>query len=605
MQIHELDTFNGNLDAAAYAVVDDGENTGKVSVPTLLSEALTGLAAANARIDNIITSPAPTDAEIVDARLGDDGIVYPSLGDAIRGQISELKTGQSVTIPGYWAEAWTSGIGGNIYRSDTLMIPAGAELKTVRYYSNNANTPGYIFVVDSSGKILDKIATTSASSGWNSVAVNKTYSDDGYIAVSALTIANTYSLGVQTEKYSTGLYEAPMSETAKTIGETITFNHNVPTRYYSFGVDLVYELPGLTTIDAKVRALESGGYEIKPDDFIMPIVKKVNGEFTLIGKWFDHMLDASRFHNCCSCGGQSIMFKVKGATSILANFGQVSRYPDDPNFLMVNEPYMAYSIDGSAFTRVQLDTTNGNTISVPDTDEHFVWIVIDGMDMTTKNGVGRTTGWVGVYVKGITSDGTLTAVEPKNKQILFVGDSMVEGINTLGTTSTAPANSAIAEFSFKTAQKLNAIPLLCGYGGSTTWSGVDWVRYSFGTTDNDVVTMEPDLILIEYGHNDYSLIIGGTKTEAEFITEYERLISILRGIYTGVPILCLVPFHQYLVSAIETVVSNTDCCYLIRTVDYSITYSDGTHPNAAGGTSIANSLSEDIISIMGETYFIA
>jgi lysophospholipase L1-like esterase len=298
------------------------------------------------------------------------------------------------------------------------------------------------------------------------------------------------------------------------------------------------------------------------------------------------------------------MFKVKGASTITAKFGQVSRYPDNEDFLMVNEPYMAYSIDGSAFTRVQLDTTNGNSISVPDTNEHFVWIVIDGMDMTTKNGVNRDTGWIGVYIKSLTSNGTMYAVEPKNKQILFVGDSMVEGINTLGTDSKAPSNSAVAEFSFKTAQKLNAIPLLNGYGGSTTWTGVNWVRYSFGTTDTNVTTMTPDLIVIEYGHNDYSVISGGTKTVAEFISEYELLISILRGMYTGTPILCVVPFHQYLRSAIETIVSNTDCCYLIDTSSYSVTYSDGTHPDASGATSIAESLSEDIIKILGKGYFV-
>lgn len=45
------------------------------------------------RINNIIAGgTAPSEAEIVDARLGEDGQVYPSLGDAIRGQVGDLKS---------------------------------------------------------------------------------------------------------------------------------------------------------------------------------------------------------------------------------------------------------------------------------------------------------------------------------------------------------------------------------------------------------------------------------------------------------------------------------------------------------------------------------
>ena len=65
-------------------------------------------------------------------------------------------------------------------------------------------------------------------------------------------------------------------------------------------------------------------------------------------------------------------------------------------------------------------------------------------------------------------------VEVKSKQILFVGDSIVEGINTLGTTSTSEANSQINEFTFKTARKLNSFPLIQGYGGTTTATGIEY-----------------------------------------------------------------------------------------------------------------------------------
>lgn len=85
MQIHELNNFSGTLGSGAYLAIDDGNDTGKISSQGLL-------AATEARIDNIIAGPAPSAEEIVDARLGDDGVTYPSLGDAIRDQFSDVKS---------------------------------------------------------------------------------------------------------------------------------------------------------------------------------------------------------------------------------------------------------------------------------------------------------------------------------------------------------------------------------------------------------------------------------------------------------------------------------------------------------------------------------
>lgn len=85
MQIHELNNFTGTLGSGSYLAIDDGNDTGKISKTQLF-------AATEARIDNIIAGPAPSAEEIVDARLGDDGVTYPSLGDAIRDQVGDLKS---------------------------------------------------------------------------------------------------------------------------------------------------------------------------------------------------------------------------------------------------------------------------------------------------------------------------------------------------------------------------------------------------------------------------------------------------------------------------------------------------------------------------------
>lgn len=96
MQIHELNDFTGILGTGSFVAVDNGVDTGKVSTEQIIADTKEEISKLdsflNARIDNIIAGgAAPSEAEIVDARLGADGNVYPSLGDAIRGQIDDLQ----------------------------------------------------------------------------------------------------------------------------------------------------------------------------------------------------------------------------------------------------------------------------------------------------------------------------------------------------------------------------------------------------------------------------------------------------------------------------------------------------------------------------------
>lgn len=83
MEIHELNTFGGSLGASSYFAIDNGTDTGKISFDDLA-------APLNERINNIIAGPASSAEEVIDARLGADGYTYASLGDAIRGQVTDL-----------------------------------------------------------------------------------------------------------------------------------------------------------------------------------------------------------------------------------------------------------------------------------------------------------------------------------------------------------------------------------------------------------------------------------------------------------------------------------------------------------------------------------
>lgn len=117
MQIHELNNYSGSI-GDAYLAADNGSDTGKMKT-TALTDPL------NARIDNIIAGPAPSAAEIVDARRGENGVNYPSLGDAIRGQFEAVGNWQAKKIvnvtarfPYFQIEPTSTKIYVNIIKSD-------------------------------------------------------------------------------------------------------------------------------------------------------------------------------------------------------------------------------------------------------------------------------------------------------------------------------------------------------------------------------------------------------------------------------------------------------------------------------------------------------
>lgn len=117
MQIHELNNYKGTLGSGSFIAVDNGNDTGKLSTAQLLADTNNEViqlgSDLNARIDNIIAGgDAPSEAEIIDARLGGNGVAYPSLGDATRGQFDEL-LGDLTEISGNKALSFKVGKGVN------------------------------------------------------------------------------------------------------------------------------------------------------------------------------------------------------------------------------------------------------------------------------------------------------------------------------------------------------------------------------------------------------------------------------------------------------------------------------------------------------------
>ena len=107
--------------------VDSALSAYNSNIITLQLEMLDRIAedeALSARIDGIIALPdgsTTADAELVDIRVGANGWVYSSAGDAVRGQIGELQSDMNDTVQSY------DHLAPYFYKANTYINSSGVE----------------------------------------------------------------------------------------------------------------------------------------------------------------------------------------------------------------------------------------------------------------------------------------------------------------------------------------------------------------------------------------------------------------------------------------------------------------------------------------------
>ena len=145
----------------------DERLTGKIKANQKSGEAIAEkLAVERARIDNLVASPTPGDSELVDIRVGADGVTYGSAGTAVREAGKLAKDALDVPVNWTAGQYLNSGGGESLFdsyeTSDYISLRNNQSKHNLKIdvYLNSAT---YCILYDIDKNVLDTICGSSAS----------------------------------------------------------------------------------------------------------------------------------------------------------------------------------------------------------------------------------------------------------------------------------------------------------------------------------------------------------------------------------------------------------------------------------------------------------
>lgn len=294
------------------------------------------------------------------------------------------------------------------------------------------------------------------------------------------------------------------------------------------------------------------------------------------GRWFPKEINGKNMMVTVNDGAM-LYFKTEGTDYVTAEFTEISQ---------LETPYFAYIIDEGEPVRQKI--TDG-AISLPDQGEHVVQIVVDGMAERED----KWNGEIGVaFHKIVSHGGKITGVVPEKKRIMFIGDSITEGVMALGNVAVSGYNSATHSFPWYTAKELDAEPYFVGFGATGIVETGSFNNCSnmldYYSASRAAEIPECDLIVLNTGTNDLET------DSSTFIEGYKEVVLKLHDRYPDVQIVCMIPFTQLHGEDIHNAVTDYPWCYVADTAEWKLTYTDGIHPDREGARKAAEYLAEYI-----------
>ena len=303
-----------------------------------------------------------------------------------------------------------------------------------------------------------------------------------------------------------------------------------------------------------------------------------------IGRWFNKNNMLYTVNN-----GSELYVRVVNATNVAITFST-----------NVDEAYFAYSIDGVTPIRTSIEN---NVLNIPNKKFHNVRIIIDAMSV---DGSKKFTEENGIGISSITTDGEISGIIPKSKIIGFYGDSISEGINSLGGDRPALVSncSAINSYPFVACEKVGAVTHRNAFGGSGAVSGGTFAVFSEAveklSSTRYMQNYHMDMIVINHGYNDDSI------ASDTFISAYKNALNEIIILHPSIPIIILVPFAQTKRTELLSIYNDykdNENIYLCETNGWGLVTTDGSHPSVESAITLGNKLAEWLLSTFGKDWF--